>query len=53
MWNFGIVTLPVLLGLGYVSTNFIAHLQKQWVRTSAGTIIIYFGIFQFKILFFS
>lgn len=53
MWSFGIGTLPVLLGLGYVSTNFIAHLQKQWVRTTAGTIIICFGIFQFKILFFS
>ena len=31
MWSFGIGTLPVLLGLGYVSTNFIAHLKKQWV----------------------
>ena len=29
MWSFGIGTFPVLLGLGYVSTNFIAHLQKQ------------------------
>ena len=53
MWSFGIGTLPVLLGLYCVSTNFIAHLQKQWVRTTAGTIIIFFGIFQFKIFFFS
>jgi len=53
MWSFGIGTLPVLLGLGYVSTNFIAHLQKQWVRTTAGTIIFCFGIFQFKIFIFS
>ena len=53
MWSFGIGTLPVLLGLGYVSTNFIAHLQKQWVRTTAGTIIFCFGIFQFKIIVFS
>jgi len=53
MWSFGIGTLPVLLGLGYVSTNFIAHLQKQWVRTTAGTIIFCFGIFQFKIIIFS
>jgi len=53
MWSFGVGTLPVLLGLGYVSTNFIAHLQKQWVRTTAGTIIFCFGIFQFKIFIFS
>ena len=53
MWSFGIGTLPVLLGLGYVSTNFIAHLQKQWVRTTAGSIIFCFGIFQFKIFIFS
>ena len=53
MWSFGIGTLPVLLGLGYVSTNFIAHLHKQWVRTTAGTIIFCFGIFQFKIFIFS
>ena len=53
MWIFGVGTLPVLLGLGYVSTNFIAHLEKQWVRTTAGTMIICFGIFQFKIFIFS
>ena len=51
MWGFGIGTLPVLLGLGYVSTNFIDRLQKQWVWTTACTIIFCFGIFQFKIFF--
>jgi len=29
MWSFGIGAFPVLLGLGYVSTNFIAHLQNN------------------------
>ena len=53
MWSFVIGTLPVLLGLGFVSTNFITHLQKQWVRTTAGTIIFCFGIFQFKLFLFS
>ena len=53
MRSFGVGTVPVLLGLGYVSTNFIAYLQNQWVRTTAGTIIICFGIFQFKKFIFS
>ena len=50
MYCFGIGTLPVLLGIGYFSTNFISHLQKQWVRITAGIMIIGFGIYQFTLL---
>lgn len=51
MFIFGIGTLPVFMGVGYFSSNIISHLQKHWVRKIAGTIIICFGIFQFKIFF--
>lgn len=53
MWIFGVGTLPVLLGVGYFSTNIIFHLRKKWLRTAAGSLIIFFGILQFKIFFFS
>ncbi|MEC9296732.1 MAG: sulfite exporter TauE/SafE family protein [SAR324 cluster bacterium] len=53
MTSFGIGTLPALLTIGYFSDSLIAHLQKKWIRTFAGIMIVGFGIFQFKIHFFS
>ena len=53
MFSFGIGTLPTLLTIGYFSDSLIAHLQKKWIRIFAGIMIICFGIFQFKIHFFS
>jgi len=51
MCIFGIGTMPVLLSIGYVSKNIFSHFQKKWLRVTAGTIIIFFGIFQFMIFF--
>ncbi|MDP6216528.1 MAG: sulfite exporter TauE/SafE family protein [SAR324 cluster bacterium] len=53
MTSFGIGTLPTLLTIGYFSGSLIAQLQKKWIRTFAGIMIIGFGILQFKIHFFS
>ena len=53
MTSFGIGTLPTLLTIGYFSGSLIANLQKKWIRTFAGIMIIGFGILQFKIHFFS
>ena len=53
MVSFGIGTLPTLLTIGYFSGSLIAQLQKKWIRTFAGIMIIGFGILQFKIHFFS
>ncbi|MBC8257705.1 MAG: sulfite exporter TauE/SafE family protein [SAR324 cluster bacterium] len=53
MAGFGLGTLPVLLAVGYFSDELIIHLQKRWLRTTVGLLIVGFGLFQFKILLFS
>lgn len=43
---FGIGTLPVLLGIGFFSSSMIQYLQKQWLRSSIGVLMIGFGLYQ-------
>ena len=51
MWIFGIGALPVLLGLAYVSTNFIAHLQKQWFEPQQAQLFFVLEYFNSRYLF--
>lgn len=52
MASFGIGTLPTLFGIGYFSNRVIIHLQKQWVRTSAGIMVAGLGLAQLQTLYF-
>ena len=45
MLSFGLGTLPLLLAMGLFATSLSTFIQKNWVRTLAGAIIISFGIF--------
>ncbi|MBT7306623.1 MAG: sulfite exporter TauE/SafE family protein [Gammaproteobacteria bacterium] len=50
MVSFGLGTLPALLGLGYFSSALVAHLQKQWLRTTTGIMVAGFGLYQLWLL---
>jgi len=46
MASFGIGTLPALFGIGYFSASLLPYLQKQWLRTTSGLMILSFGLYQ-------
>jgi sulfite exporter TauE/SafE len=50
MGSFGLGTLPALLGIGLFSSQLADHLQKRWIRASAGIMVGSFGIFQLTTL---
>ena len=50
MASFGIGTLPMLLGIGFFSSSIIQFIQKQWLRTSVGLLMMSFGIYQLTFL---
>lgn len=50
MGSFGLGTLPALFGLGLLSEKLGQHLQRPWVRASAGIMVATFGIFQLTTL---
>ncbi len=50
MSSFGLGTLPALLGIGLLSGKMVEHLQKGWIRASAGIMVGGFGIFQLTTL---
>ena len=45
MLSFGLGTLPMLLAMGFFAAGLTSFIRKNWVRYSAGGIIISFGIF--------
>lgn len=51
MASFGIGTLPELFSIGFFSASLMPHLQKQWLRTTAGLMVLTFGIYQLFILY--
>lgn len=51
MLSFGVGTLPVLFGLGLFSSSITPHLQKGWIRASAGIMVSCFGIYQLTALY--
>lgn len=44
MLSFGVGTLPVLLGMGMVTGKLSAYMRQPWIRTSAGLLVIGFGL---------
>ena len=47
MASFGLGTLPVMLGIGFFSAHLLPYMQKQWLRSSTGIVMIAFGLYQF------
>ncbi len=50
MASFGIGTLPALFGIGFFSASLMPHLQKKWLRTTSGLMILSFGLYQLLML---
>ncbi|MBL7004981.1 MAG: sulfite exporter TauE/SafE family protein [Gammaproteobacteria bacterium] len=50
MASFGLGTLPTLIGIGFFSSTLVRYIQQQWVRTSAGVMMICFGVYQLILL---
>lgn len=46
MASFGLGTLPMLLGIGYFSSSLIQFIQKKWIRSSVGFLMIAYGLYQ-------
>ncbi len=46
MATFGIGTLPTLLAIGFFSDSLLRYIQQQWLRTSAGLLVIGFACYQ-------
>jgi hypothetical protein len=51
MASFGIGTLPALFGIGFFSASLMPHLQKKWLRTTAGLTVLSFGLYQLLTLY--
>ncbi len=45
MLSFGLGTLPMLLAMGVFAAALSGFIQKRWVRITAGSMIIAFGVF--------
>ena len=51
MASFGIGTLPALFAIGFFSASLMPHLQKKWLRTTAGLTVLSFGLYQLLTLY--
>lgn len=45
MLSFGLGTLPLLLAMGVFAAALSSFIQKRWVRITAGSMVIAFGVF--------